>query len=175
MANYNKEGYSVDEIAQILHCNRVTVIHYIDNGELQANVSPKEKVPGKKRHIRILRQHVVEFMERNRTRFDAETLKTWGVGAGYKPNPKPVTPEIHEAYAASTLSELKGAWAGLADAEPEPCEAKIEIPSFSISIDGRIAIGNVASETASKIIDAILNDSQISYSELTIRKGVCYK
>lgn len=30
--NFNKEGYSTDEVAQILHCCKVTVMNLINTG-----------------------------------------------------------------------------------------------------------------------------------------------
>lgn len=179
--NTLKEGYSVDEIAQVLHCTRATVVHYIDCGELQANVYPKEKVPGKKRRIRITKEHVQAYMRSHRTRFDKDTLSAWNVDASYKP----VKVETSSSYPATSLSELTGAWAGLVNAAedlttpkeetPAAFKPQTEIPSYSVHIDGRVAIGNVSADTMSKIIDALLHDEQISYNELKIAKGVSYK
>lgn len=182
--NFNKEGYSTDEVAQILHCCKVTVINLINTGELGANIYPKEKIPGKKRRIRITRKHIQDYMRSHQSKFSKEDLDVWKVFEE-KPLPKP---EIHEAYKANSLSELTGAWAGLAEQNRQeishleealnsaPIEiAPTEHPSFSVAIDGRIAVGNIESTTASKIIDALLQDNNISYSEITIKKGVCYK
>lgn len=181
--NFNKEGYSADETAQILHCCKVTVMNLINTGELGANIYPKEKVPGKRRQIRITRKHIQDYMRSHQSKFSKEDLDTWKVFEE-KPIPKP---EIHEAYEAHSLDELTGAWAGLNEslenlvATPKapvvtfPDPIKTEHPSFSVAIDGRIAIGNIESTTASKIIDALLQDNNISYSEIIIKKGVCYK
>ena len=182
--NYNKEGYSTDEVAQILHCCKVTVMNLINTGELGANIYPKEKVQGKKRRIRIARKHIQDYMRTHQSKFSKEDLDAWKVFEE-KPLPKP---EIHEAYEAHSLSELTGAWAGLAEQNKQEISrleealnsapiavTPTEHPSFSISIDGRIAVGNIESTTASKIIDALLQDNNISYSEITIKKGVCYK
>lgn len=182
--NFNKEGYSTDEVAQILHCCKVTVMNLINTGELGANIYPKEKVQGKKRRIRITRKHIQDYMRSHQSKFSKEDLDAWKVFEEKKPIPKP---EIHEAYEAHSLDELTGAWAGLSEglenpvATPKapvvtfPDPIKTGHPSFSISIDGRIAVGNIESGTASKIIDALLQDNNISYSEITIKKGVCYK
>ena len=182
--NFNKEGYSTDEVAQILHCCKVTVMNLINTGELGANIYPKEKVPGKKRRIRITRKHIQDYMRSHQSKFSKEDLDAWKVFEEKKPIPKP---EIHEAYEAHSLEELTGAWAGLSEnlenlvSTPKPLASslsdpfKSERPSFAISIDGRIAVGNIESTTASKIIDALLQDNNISYSEITIKKGVCYK
>lgn len=181
--NFNKEGYSTDEVAQILHCCKVTVMNLINTGELGANIYPKEKIPGKKRRIRITRKHIQDYMRSHQSKFSKEDLDAWKVFEE-KPIPKP---EIHEAYEAHSLDELTGAWAGLSEglenlvATPKtPVVSfsdpiKTEHPSFSVAIDGRIAVGNIESTTASKIIDALLQDNNISYSEITIKKGVCYK
>lgn len=147
--NFNKEGYSTDEIAQILHCCKVTVMNLINTGELGANIYPKEKMPGKKRRIRITRKHIQEYMRSHQSKFSKEDLDAWKVFEE-KPLPKPLVASF-------------------------PDSIKTEHASFSINIDGRIAIGNIESTTASKIIDALLQDNNISYSEITIKKGVCYK
>lgn len=182
--NFNKEGYSTDEVAQILHCCKLTVMNLINTGELGANIYPKEKMPGKKRRIRITRKHIQDYMCSHQSKFSKEDLDAWKVFEEKKPIPKP---EIHEAYEAHSLEELTGAWAGLSEslenlvATPKaPVVSfsdpiKAEHPFFGISIDGRIAVGNIESGTASKIIDALLQDNNISYSEITIKKGVCYK
>lgn len=183
--NFNKEGYSTDEVAQILHCCKATILTLINTGELGANIYPKEKVQGKKRRIRITRKHIQDYMRSHQSKFSKEDLDTWKVFEEKKPLPKP---EIHESYKANSLSELTGAWAGLAEQNKQEISrleealnsAPIEIapsehPSFSISIDGRIAVGNIESTTASKIIDALLQDNNISYNEISIKKGVCYK
>lgn len=193
--NFNKEGYSADETAQILHCCKTTILTLIDTGELGANIYPKEKIPGKRRRVRITRKHIQDYMRSHQSKFSKEDLDAWKVFEEKKPVPKP---EIHEAYEAHSLSELTGAWAGLVEqnkqeisrieeglenlvATPKPPvvsfseSIKAERPSFSVEIDGRIAIGNIESGTASKIIDALLQDGNISYNDITIKKGVCYK
>lgn len=182
--NFNKEGYSTDETAQILHCCKPTILNLINTGELGANIYPKEKIPGKKRRIRITRKHIQDYMRSHQSKFSKEDLDVWKVFEE-KPIPKP---EIHEAYEAHSLDELTGAWVGLAEQNKQEISrleealnsAPIEVtpaerPSFSVAIDGRIAVGNIESGTASKIIDALLQDNNISYSEITIKKGVCYK
>lgn len=188
--NFNKEGYSTDETAQILHCCRATVKNLIERGELGANIYPQKKMPGKKRTIRVTKKHIQDYMRTHQSKFLKEDFDVWKVFEE-KSLPKP---EIHEAYEAHSLDELTGAWAGLAEqnkqeisclenlvATPKPPVVtfpdpiKTEHPSFSVAIDGRIAVGNIESGTASKIIDALLQDNNISYSEITIKKGVCYK
>ena len=109
--NFNKEGYSTDETAQILHCCKVTVMNLINTGELGANIYPKEKVQGKKRRIRITRKHIQDYMRSHQSKFSKEDLDAWKVFEE-KPIPKP---EVHEAYEAHSLDELTGAWAGLAE------------------------------------------------------------
>lgn len=181
--NFNKEGYSTDETAQILHCCRATVKNLIERGELGANIYPQKKMPGKKRTIRVTKKHIQDYMRTHQSKFSKEDFDVWKVFEE-KSLPKP---EIHEAYEAHSLDELTGAWAGLIESLENPVATpkspvvsfsdpiKTEHPSFGISIDGRIAVGNIESGTASKIIDALLQDNNISYSEITIKKGVCYK
>lgn len=181
MNNFKKEGYSTAEVAQIFHCSKSTVLLYIYNGELKASASDAKIRPGKRRRIRVLKEHIGEYMLNHRDRFTKEELDTWGKFVKQQsPNKKAITEEAH------SLSELTGAWASLVNPKvvsPEPAPVAEEKPdieidyldSYSISIDGRISVGNVSAITASKIINALLEDNQISYNELTIRKGTCVK
>lgn len=181
MNNFKKEGYSTKEAAQILHVCPQSIGNYIQRGELKASMSNSKIQPGKRRRIRILKEHIGEYMLAHRDRFTKEELDTWGKFVKKQdPIEKASTEEVH------SLEELTGAWAGLvksAPAELTPAtstDAKPDIEiqyldSYSISIDGRISIGNVSAVTAGKIINALLEDKQISYNELTIRKGTCIK
>lgn len=185
MMNSKKEGYSVPEVAQILHLCTATIRNMINRGELGCNLYPEKMTPGKKRQMRITRAHIQEYMRSHRSKFTKEDLNAWGVdGKTTKPLPKA---DISEAYEIHDLSELKGAWAGLAESNKaeiakmeealnhtiEP--SKTEVTSYSLSIDGRIAVGNVEAKTVSAIVDALLHDSNISYDSISIKKGVCYK
>lgn len=186
MMNSKKEGYSVPEVAQVLHLCTATIRNMINRGELGCNLYPEKMVPGKKRQMRITRAHIQEYMRSHRSKFTKEDLDAWGVDGKTKAAlPKA---DISEAYEAHDLSELKGAWAGLAESNKaeiakmeealnrthiEP--SKTEVTSYSLSIDGRIAVGNVEAKTVSAIVDALLHDSNISYDSISIKKGVCYK
>lgn len=189
MVNSKKEGYSVPEVAQVLHLCTATIRNMINRGELGCNLYPEKMTPGKRRQIRITRAHIQEYMWSHRSRFTKEDLNTWGID-GKTTKPTTPKPQFAEAYEAHDLSELKGAWAGLAEsnmAEIAKIEEtlnhttltieqdKTEVTSYSLSIDGRIAVGNVEAKTVSAIVDALLHDSNISYDSLTIKKGVCYK
>lgn len=183
MNNFKKEGYSTAETAQIFHCSKSTVLLYIYNGELKASASDSKVRPGKRRRIRVLKEHIGEYMLNHRDRFTKEELDTWGKFVKQQnPIEKAITEEAH------SLSELTGALAGLVNPKvvsPEPASAPVAeekpdieiqyLDSYSISIDGRISVGNVSAITAGKIINALLEDKQISYNELTIRKGTCIK
>lgn len=177
MMNSKKEGYSVPEVAQVLHLCTATIRNMINRGELGCNLYPEKMVPGKKRQMRITRAHVQEYMRSHRSKFTKEDLAAWGVDGKTKPTlPKA---DISEAYEIHDLSELKGAWAGLNKIEETLNhtieQAKTEVTSYSLSIDGRIAVGNVEAKTVSAIVDALLHDSNISYDSITVKKGVCYK
>lgn len=185
MMNSKKEGYSVPEVAQVLHLCTATIRNMINRGELGCNLYPEKMTPGKKRQMRITRAHIQEYMRSHRSKFTKEDLAAWGVDGKTKPTlPKA---DISEAYEARDLSELKGAWAGLAESNMAEIakieetlnhaieQAKTEVTSYSLSIDGRIAVGNVEAKTVSAIVDALLHDSNISYESITVKKGVCYK
>lgn len=183
MNNFNKAGYSVAETAQILHCCTVTIRRFIDEGRLGASLSFPRIEAGKKRTIRIRPEHIAEYMLKNRSKFTKEELSTW---SKYAEKPK-AKAEVHPEAEVTDVKNLTGAWAGLCNATtevaaaivaPEEKKPDIEVQyldSYSIRIDGRISVGNVSAKTASAIIDALLKDEQISYSELTIRKGTCTK
>lgn len=185
MTNHTKEGYSVPEVAQVLHLCTATIRNMINRGELGCNLYPEKMTPGKKRQMRITRAHIQEYMRSHRSKFTKEDLDAWGVDGKTKPTlPKA---DISEAYEIHDLSELKGAWAGLAESNKAEIskmeealnhtieQAKTEVTSYSLSIDGRIAVGNVEAKTVSAIVDALLHDSNISYDSISIKKGVCYK
>lgn len=198
MKNFKKEGYSVSEAAQILHCCVATIHNYIDNGMLGASLSFRSKETGKKRRIRVLKEHIADFMLAHRDHFTKEELDTWGKFKKDDISPSDsktfIDPTTGECFhsdsdgvktAVNRLEDLTGAWAslfkpevrafmGAGDEEKEPDIELDSIDSYSISIDGRIAVGNISHETTSKIIDALLSDSQISYSEITIKKGVAW-
>lgn len=189
MMNSKKEGYSVPEVAQVLHLCTATIRNMINRGELGCNLYPEKMVPGKKRQMRITRAHIQEYMRSHRSKFTKEDLAAWGVDGK---TTKPTLPkaDVSEAYEAHDLSELKGAWAGLAESNKAEIakmeetlnhatltieQSKTEVASYSLSIDSRIAVGNVEAKTVSAIVDALLHDSNISYDSITVKKGVCYK
>ena len=185
MMNSKKEGYSVPEVAQILHLCTATIRNMINRGELGCNLYPEKMVPGKKRQMRITRAHIQDYMRSHRSKFTKEDLDAWGVDGKTRPTlPKA---DISEAYEIHDLSELKGAWAGLAESNKAEIakmeealnhtieQPKTKVTSYSLSIDGRIAVGNVEAKTVSAIVDALLHDSNISYDSISIKKGVCYK
>ena len=185
MMNSKKEGYSVPEVAQVLHLCTATIRNMINRGELGCNLYPEKMTPGKKRQMRITRAHIQEYMRSHRSKFTKEDLAAWGVDGKTKPTlPKA---DISEAYEVHDLAELKGAWAGLAESNKAEIakmeetlnhtieQSKTEVTSYSLSIDGRIAVGNVEAKTVSAIVDALLHDSNISYDSISIKKGVCYK
>ena len=72
--NFNKEGYSTNETAQILHCCKATVKNLIERGELGANMYPEKKQLGKKRQIRITRKNIQDYMRSHQSKFSKEDL-----------------------------------------------------------------------------------------------------
>lgn len=185
MMNSKKEGYSVPEAAQILHLCTTTIRNMINRGELSCNLYPEKITTGKRRQMRITRSHIQAYMRSHRSKFTKEDLDAWGVDG--KTRPTLSKADISEAYEIHDLSGLKGAWAGLAESNKAEIakieetlnhaveQAKTEVTSYSLSIDGRIAVGNVEAKTVSAIVDALLHDSNISYDSISIKKGVCYK
>lgn len=95
--------------------------------------------------------------------------------------------ELPGCYRANDISELTGAWAvpkevNLEDSDKKAVEAipktaSLDEASFTsddicrIEIDGRIAVGNIGTETARTIINALLDDSHVKFNAITLRRG----
>lgn len=187
--NYHKDGYSCAEVAQILHVIPQTIRNWIDSGKLQANMSHGEVTPGRRRTIRITRRHLSDFLKKNFMKYDNAEYAPFIIqdNTGDE-NPKLPCPTSDKqsdfgesdipnpAYVAHSLSELSGAWAHLQPEEEvqEETTMKTQEPTFMISINGRVAIGNLARETCSIIFGALTSDSHFEFDEITIKamKGV---
>lgn len=75
MINFQKKGYSVAEVAQMLHCHPVTCRNKIYAGEIKADVEQRAK----RTVIRIPRENLIDYMSRKSYLFDYETLKAFGI------------------------------------------------------------------------------------------------
>jgi hypothetical protein len=74
MRNYKKQGYSVSEAAQILHCSPATVRNMINSGSIGCFASSDHVEKGHKRTLRLSFAHLSDYIYSNRHRFDLETV-----------------------------------------------------------------------------------------------------
>lgn len=190
--NFNKEGYSVPEVAQILGCTPQTVRTYIERGSLGC----LSHQPGESGRVwrRITREQLYKYLKANPDRYSKELINSFAMKSELDPETNAQTvktnePSIvdnngHKAYSASNLSELKGAWGessesirtNAEDTEANKTSSQVPLeqyghsPSYSVSVDGRIAIGNLENRTVSTIVAALLDDRQCQFSTVTVTK-----
>lgn len=190
--NYKKTGYSVPEAAQIFRVIPQTVRNWINQGKLSARIDGKVQ-PGKKRHIRIEREHIQEYLSQHRGDYDVELLRAFDVDVV---DPSEIPDEVKAYYKPCgdpeldslphTLDECTGAFAGMLESEEKVeqeyhqamqgiktyAEQKTETPkpvACQVLVDGRISVANVTKETAVGILTLLLNDPVTSISDISIR------
>lgn len=194
--NFNQTGYSTKEAAQILGMSYHTVLNKVNAGKIKAVIRP-EVSPGGRRGIRISRQALADYIWSGDWTVDSgimeqfekyRTQKTTVISEPIRdPLSYPVPPELPGCYRANDISELTGAWAvpkevKLEDGDKQvvnaiPKTASLDEASFAsddicrIEIDGRIAVGNIGTETARTIINALLDDSHVKFNAITLRRG----
>lgn len=184
--NFGKEGYSVIEVSQVLHVTPATLRNWIDTGKMEANMSSTTIEKGHKRTIRITRSQLSRFIMQNQTRYPLEEYKRYVLAshleeAESKPKADDREFDCGPAYKANDLSELTGAWAGFAEAvskfpekiaepTPEPISEVKDEQTFLISINGRVALGNLSKETCGIIFSALASDGHFQFEELTIKR-----
>lgn len=168
--NFKKEGFSVGDVAQMFHCNPVTIRKYIDDGVLGAHVEPKEVTPGKKRRIRIMPEHIREFAAEHRSRFDDAFLKKFGITD---------IPE-NQVLESISLHAVGEGMCGKTETTVDPnCRvsdsAVITVGRRSdrckrckIIIDGRIMVANISKRSALMVVDVLLNDPHIVFADICI-------
>lgn len=173
MTNFNKQGYSLSEVGQILGCHSCTVRNYVLSGHMKALVH--QPGPAGRRLYRITREQLSDYLKANRERYDKALLDQFII------EEKPVEKDKDVAYPAKSLSELTGAWAGLAECvaptpapEPEkksgPVVTLKRYPSYTIIVDGRVCVGNIEKRTAAAIVQALLDDRQCKFASITVNK-----
>lgn len=186
--NFRKEGYSVAEVSQVLHVTPATLRSWIDAGKIEANMSSDKIESGHKRTIRITREQLSRFIMQNQRKYPLDQYKAYTL-ASHAEELQPESKvddrdfDCGPAYKANSLSELTGAWAGFAEAvsklpekiaepTPEPVATleKQDDATFLISINGRVALGNLSKETCGIIFSALASDSHFQFEELTIKR-----
>lgn len=80
MLNFQKKGYSVAEVAQMLHCHPLTCRKKIYAGEIKADVEQRAK----RTVIRIPRENLIDYMKRKSHLFDYSLLKSFGIDPDQK-------------------------------------------------------------------------------------------
>lgn len=174
MNNYNKVGYSVPEVAQILGCTPLTVRRYIYDGRLKADVTRMEK----KNIIRIRREHLVAYMKEHQSRFNSDLLKQFGItdtdddkNDTKEPNGDSVD-FAPGAYAIKDVSELKGAWGKnkKPDTKAKSVKSEKRFPAYDLIADGKVVISGCEKLTVGKIVDALITDRQLDIKEISIKK-----
>lgn len=177
--SYKKPGYSVIDAAKVLHVTPATVRVWIDSSKLGALMSDDKVVKGKKRQIRILPEHIREFMRHNKGRFEESQLKTWGVlddqeheetieeklGRDISGEELANNPELFQAL-CNKLSGVAAPPTGLEDTVAALPVATAK--SAKVIVDGRIALGNISRESAVAIIQILMKDPLISFGQITI-------
>lgn len=183
--NFGKEGYSVAEVSQVLHVTPATLRSWIDAGKMEANMSSDKIEAGHRRTIRITREQLSRFIMRNQRKYPLDQYKAYVLAS----HAEEIQPECQKeevfdcgpAYKANSLSELTGAWAGFAEAvskfpekiaepTPEPTSEAKDEQTFLISINGRVALGNLSKETCGIIFSALASDGHFQFEELTIKR-----
>lgn len=199
--NYNKQGYSVAEVAQIIHCTPVTVRTYILTGKMPARVN--KPGPSGRKSYRITRENLYEFLIKNKDKYDKELIAQFALTEAEAHADTTAPTQIdswqvikdsngHEGYSASSLSELKGTWGTNEKTQdvlqlsreqvktpykpynrPQTTDTRTpyrKYPSYNVTVDGRICVGNVESKTAIAIATALIEDRQCKISSITITK-----
>lgn len=183
--NFRKEGYSVAEVAQVLRITPASLRSWIDAGKIEANMSSDKIEPGHRRTTRITREQLSRFIMRNQRKYPLDQYKAY-VLASRAEETRPECQKENDfdrgpAYKANSLSELTGAWAGLAEAaakipektiepKPEPTSEANGEQTFLISINDRVALGNLSKETCGIIFSALASDGYFQFEELTIKR-----
>jgi predicted transcriptional regulator len=176
--NFRKEGYSVAEVSQVLHVTPATLRSWIDAGKMEANMSSDKIEKGHRRTIRITRSQLSRFIMQNQRKYPLDQYKAYVLAShAEEAESEPKTDDrdfdCGPAYKANSLSELTGAWAGFAEEAakiPEKATERQDDATFTISINGRVALGNLGKETCGIIFSALANDSHFQFEELTIKR-----
>ena len=117
--NFRKDGYSVAEVSQVLHVTPATLRKWIDTGKMEANMSSATIESGHRRTIRITRSQLSRFIMQNQTRYPLDQYKAFVLASHAEEAESKSKADDRDfgcgpAYKANSLSELTGAWAGLA-------------------------------------------------------------
>lgn len=194
MDNYAKHGYSTKEVAQIIGCTPCTVRHMIESGRMKGRISDPEVIPGKRRKIRIFREDLADYIYTHRAQFSKALVDQFSkYRTGYpKPDDRPIAEKDQQDKKVKVnengdTSVPTGAWANLMSAATgfannlstntdhseqeykEPVKSE-RATSYMVLVNGRIAVGNVAVDTAKIIAGALLADTICEVESVEIKK-----
>lgn len=183
MNNFNAHGYSVAEVAQVLGVTPATVRSYINNKKLDADVEGVIQ-KGRRRRIRITREQLAAFMKKQKGYYESNPLYQKLCGCGDIAKKEDTTSiDPFDEYAVSDISELSGAWS------PENLNKKDSLnetknsqktlsmentnrkegeQTLTLSVDGRVSIGNISRATMITVVSALLADSNFNPSDIKI-------
>lgn len=172
--NTKRHGYSCLEIAQILGCTGQTVRTKIENGDLEAFIQQPSRPGGHKRYT-ISRDHLRNYMIRNKGSFDKDLLQRFGVYDDTKVE-EPETPRIdydHKAEVKTTPTPV-GAWKGLIEAATnivgDTFQEEEKSDTYMVVVNDRICVANIQLTTAVSIVKMLSEDSTFSFKDISIRK-----
>ena len=132
--------YSVKETAEMLGVSTNTVRAMIDRGELKTYGYLRQKNPKRHRKLQIAQGTIIAYIKSCPSRFPAETLARFNICEDED------AADTTQNVATETVSKKKS-----------ETEQPIETP-YILSVNDRIAIGNVTKETALQMFLALLND-----------------
>lgn len=180
--NYKQTGYSTAEVAQIFRVTPATIFKWINTGKLGARTSPTI-VPGKRRKIRIEREHIQEYLQQHRSDYDIELLRAFGVDVV---DPSELPESAHQYWNGEKdheldalphrVEDLDGAWADMFKEEAgDPVEAKTARQE-KIEAEYEEAMQGIKTYTESKMVTVpnhtqtpcqIVCDGRISVANVT--------
>lgn len=161
-----KSGYSTAEVARIIGVTDVTVRKMIERGDLQCYGKYRQGAFHGRR-ITIGKRHLAEYILSHRERFDATTIEEYTKGVKNLDDPQPYTGNL-DAYADS-----HGNWHfTTSDSVEEPSIIRdpASYGGFILTLNDRVAVGNITAETAVTIITALLNDPICEITDIKISR-----
>lgn len=132
--------YSTKEAAEILGVSTNTIRAMIDRGEIRTYGYQRPKSPKRHRRLQIAEGTIISYIKSCPSRFPSETLARFNICDD--DSSADTTQKVATETASKKMSEA---------------EQPIETP-YILSVNGRIAIGNVTKETAVQMFLTLLND-----------------
>lgn len=160
-----KSGYSTTEVARIIGVTDVTVRKMIERGDLQCYGKYRQGAFHGRR-ITIGKRHLAEYILSHRERFDATTIEAYTKGVKNLDEPHPYTGNLDD----TDLYGNQHFTTGDPVEEPSIMRDPESYAGFILSLNGRIAVGNITAETAVTIITALLKDPFCEITDIKISR-----